>query len=235
MAAAAPLPAPDLAPATAPMHEAAPATAWLHCPLARQRLEQRLRARIPDVEHVEIDSADVLAEGDAPSQCGGAHLRIEVVSPAFEGMRPVDRQRLVHSALSEELASGALHSLPELLTLTPAQRQRRAATARLGWVGDRIRAAVPGVQHLEIKDVTNGHAIEGFYDGSNRALDPNGLELELLVVSDAFLDLKPLARQRLVQEALGPEVISGKIHALPRMKTKTPAQWLAEQGQSVPA
>jgi acid stress-induced BolA-like protein IbaG/YrbA len=151
-----------------------------------------------------------------------------MVSAAFEGMRMLDRQRLVHLALQAELASGAIHSL-QLRTWTPEQWRARAARGYLAWVDDRLRAAVPAVEHLDIKDCTNGHAIEGFLDGSGRALDPNGLELELTVVSQAFRDMRPLARQRLVSEALGPELVSGKIHALPRMKAWTPEQWQAKR------
>merc|ERR1711915_979691 len=95
----------------------------------------------------------------------------------------------------------------------------------LAWVEERLRSAIQAIEHLEVLDVTNGHAVVGFMDGSRRALDPNGLELQLTVVSDTFQGQRPLARQRLVQEALGPEILSGAIHALPRMKTWTSGQW----------
>merc|ERR1712187_824319 len=80
---------------------------------------------------------------------------------------------------------------------------------------------------MEVLDVTNGHAVIGFADGSGRALDPHGLELQLTIVSDVFDGMKLLARQRLVQDALGPEIVSGAIHALPRTRTLTSAQWRA--------
>merc|ERR1719436_1535958 len=143
----------------------------------------------------------------------------------------LERQRLVHVTLQAELASGAIHSL-QLRTWTPAEWRTRAARAHLAWVDDRLRAAVPGVERLEIKDCTNGHAIEGFLDGSRRALDPNGLELELTVVSKVFQGMRPLERQRLVSGALGPELLSGAVHALPRMKAWTPEQWDMKKKQA---
>lgn len=154
-------------------------------------------------------------------------MRLEVVSPAFEGLKALDRQRLVHAALREELESGAIHALPELATLTPEQWRRREARRRIERFAASIRQAVPGVEHLDLVDLTDGHAVQGFYDGSRRSLDPRGLELKVTVVSPAFEGLRPLARQRLVQDALGPEILSGAIHALPHLRTWTPSQWRA--------
>jgi len=41
---------------------------------------------------------------------GESHFNVTVESAAFEGLRPVERQRLVYKVLAEELA-GPLHAL----------------------------------------------------------------------------------------------------------------------------
>ena len=48
-----------------------------------------------------------------------SHFKVTVVSPAFEGVRPVQRHRMVYEALAVEMA-GPLHAL-QLETLTPAE------------------------------------------------------------------------------------------------------------------
>jgi len=192
---------------------------WVECPHVQARFRSQLEAAIPDIQHLEMD-IECAACGD------GADLTLLIVSDAFENYRPLDRQRLVFTALQVELSSGAIHSLQQLQTLTLAQWQLRRRKRHLAWVEERLREAVP-IEHLEITDVTNGHAVEGFFDGSKRALDPTGLELQINVVSPAFEGRKLLDRQRLVADALEPELLSGKIHALPRMKAWTIAQWHA--------
>mmetsp|Transcript_12610 Transcript_12610/g.36803 ORF Transcript_12610/g.36803 Transcript_12610/m.36803 type:complete len:231 (+) Transcript_12610:79-771(+) len=200
---------------------------WANCPHAQEQFRKRLSTSIPVIELLEIEEAGA-ANG---SHCSGANPKLTIVSSSFEGLRPLMRQRLVHVGLHEELTSGAIHSLPDLQTLTPAQWRARKTRARLAWVEERLRSAIPALEHLEIVDVTNGHAIVGFHDGSRRALDPDGLELQLLVVSPSFDGMRLLERQRLVSEALGPELVSGAIHALPRMKAWTPAQWCAARAR----
>lgn len=200
---------------------------WPSCPHASDHVHKKLEATISGIEFFSMEEA-------APSQVGAcvtedetapANLKLTVVSTVFDGMPILQRHRLVHVALQAELESGAIHSLPDLQTLAPEQWILKHAAARVSWVEPRLRAAIPCIEHLDILDVTNGHAVLGFKDGSKRALDPKGLELELTVVSSSFEGLKPLARQRLVSEALGAELLSGAVHALPRMKTLTPAQW----------
>ena len=44
------------------------------------------------------------------------------VGDAFEGLSPVKRQQLVYAALSDEIASGALHAI-SIKTFTPVQWQ----------------------------------------------------------------------------------------------------------------
>lgn len=147
-------------------------------------MRKHLEATIPNVELLLVEDTSI----GQPASCNvdgrcGADLKLTVVSPSFEGIHSLQRQRLVHVALEWELASGAIHSLPELQTLTPVEWVK---SARFSWVEERLRAGIPQVEHLDITDVTNGHAVLGFRDGSKRALNPNGLELQICVVSPAF-------------------------------------------------
>ena len=49
--------------------------------------------------------------GHAGARSGGeSHFNVEIKSAAFEGLRPVERQRLIHRVLAEELA-GPVHAL----------------------------------------------------------------------------------------------------------------------------
>lgn len=50
---------------------------------------------------------------------GGDHLQVTVVSSAFKGLTRVKQHQLVYGALSQELASEAIHALA-LQTSTPA-------------------------------------------------------------------------------------------------------------------
>ena len=54
------------------------------------------------------------------------HFKVLVVSPAFEGLGPVDRHRKVNALLAPEFAAG-LHAL-SLRALTPAQWEREQAS-----------------------------------------------------------------------------------------------------------
>jgi stress-induced morphogen len=52
----------------------------------------------------------------------GSHIIVEVVSEAFEGKRPVARQRMVYQALWEEMsAGGALHAVDSIIAKTPSE------------------------------------------------------------------------------------------------------------------
>eukprot|EP00405_Crypthecodinium_cohnii_P011198 CAMPEP_0206433100 /NCGR_PEP_ID=MMETSP0324_2-20121206/8331_1 /ASSEMBLY_ACC=CAM_ASM_000836 /TAXON_ID=2866 /ORGANISM="Crypthecodinium cohnii, Strain Seligo" /LENGTH=266 /DNA_ID=CAMNT_0053899299 /DNA_START=76 /DNA_END=876 /DNA_ORIENTATION=+ len=212
---------------------------WSSCPRAQEKLRLRIHALIPKTHSVELEEvvlteeeeqqeldlstvASSSASSDVSSTEGrGVRLRLEVVSETFENMRSTDRQRMVQRALENELASGAIHALPDLRTLTPVQWHRN----QIQRFEQRLHEKVGGIERLEIIDLTDGHAVEGYFDGSGRSLDPRGLELQVAVVSSAFEGLRPLARHQLVQDALGPEILSGAIHALPHLKTWTPAQW----------
>nr|WP_297459285.1 BolA family protein [uncultured Halomonas sp.] len=50
----------------------------------------------------------------------GCNFQVIAVGEAFDGLSPVKRQQLIYGALSEEIASGALHAV-SIRTYTPAQ------------------------------------------------------------------------------------------------------------------
>ena len=53
----------------------------------------------------------------------GYHHEVLIVSPAFEGLRPVKRQQLVYGVLNPYIADGSLHAV-NMKTLTPAEYQQ---------------------------------------------------------------------------------------------------------------
>lgn len=50
----------------------------------------------------------------------GYHYDVLVVSPVFEGLRPVKKQQLVYAVLQDRIADGSLHAV-NMKTLTPAE------------------------------------------------------------------------------------------------------------------
>jgi len=62
-----------------------------------------------------IDQSEVTMEGD------GCNCSTVVVSPIFEGMSLLQRQRTVLAVVSEEIKSGELHAL-SVKTYTPNER-----------------------------------------------------------------------------------------------------------------
>lgn len=72
-----------------------------------EQIRQLIQAALPD--------ADVRVYGD-----DGVHFEAEVISPAFAGLRLLQRHRLVYAALGD-LMGGAIHALA-LKTLTPEER-----------------------------------------------------------------------------------------------------------------
>jgi acid stress-induced BolA-like protein IbaG/YrbA len=61
-----------------------------------------------------IPGAQVEVTGD------GSHFEAVVVSDAFEGKSPIQKQRLVMDTVKPQIASGELHAL-SIKTLTPAE------------------------------------------------------------------------------------------------------------------
>jgi len=52
-----------------------------------------------------LKEATVIADGD------GSHFQVTVVSNQFDGLRPVKRQQMVYSLLTEHITSGDLHAI----------------------------------------------------------------------------------------------------------------------------
>ena len=61
-----------------------------------------------------------IADSEVQVNVDGSHVNLVVVSPAFEGLSPVKKQQLVYGALSDEIASGAIHAV-NMKTFTPEQ------------------------------------------------------------------------------------------------------------------
>jgi acid stress-induced BolA-like protein IbaG/YrbA len=62
-----------------------------------------------------IDQSEVTMEGD------GCNCSAVIVSPIFEGLSLLQRQRAVLGVVKEEIKSGELHAL-SVKTFTPAER-----------------------------------------------------------------------------------------------------------------
>lgn len=72
-------------------------------------INQRLAEHFPDAE-IDVD-------GD------GSHYQVSVVSPVFEGLRPVKRQQLVYAALNDWIRDGSLHAV-NITACTPAENTK---------------------------------------------------------------------------------------------------------------
>ncbi|WP_192036582.1 BolA family protein [Halomonas sp. YLGW01] len=69
-----------------------------------------------------------IADCDFHIQGEGCNFQVIAVGEVFNGLTPVKRQQLIYGALSEEIASGALHAV-SIKTYTPAQWQTAADSA----------------------------------------------------------------------------------------------------------
>ncbi|GAB3340335.1 MULTISPECIES: BolA family protein [Chromohalobacter] len=58
----------------------------------------------------------------------GCNFQVVAVGDVFEGLSPVKRQQLIYSALSDEIASGALHAI-SIKTYTPSQWEQSPENA----------------------------------------------------------------------------------------------------------
>ena len=69
---------------------------------------------------IEVTDESHLHAGHAGAREGGeSHFRVHIVSPSFEGLSRVARQRLVNDALRQEMAN-QIHALA-MKTLTPQE------------------------------------------------------------------------------------------------------------------
>ena len=82
-------------------------------------IRSKLTANLADAQ-VDVVNESHLHAGHAGSPgTGSSHFRVRVVSPDFDGLTRVARQRLVYGLLKEEL-DGPVHALA-LETKTPAE------------------------------------------------------------------------------------------------------------------
>ena len=87
---------------------------------------------------------------------------------------------------------------------------------------DSLQTLLGPMTHWALSDVSDGHVIEGAKNG--RALSASGIELQCLVVSDAFEGVARVTRQQRVQSVFHGELQTGQVHAL-AMRCMTPDEW----------
>lgn len=81
-------------------------------------LEKILSERLQAV-HAEVLDDSAKHRGHAGARQGAGHFKARVVSPAFEGLAPVERHRRVYEALASEMKA-EIHAL-SLKLYTPTE------------------------------------------------------------------------------------------------------------------
>ena len=76
------------------------------------------------IEEVQAAVQAAISDSEVQAKFEGSHVHLLVISTAFEGASPVKRQQMVYAALSEAIASGAIHAV-HMKTLTPAEYQQQ--------------------------------------------------------------------------------------------------------------
>lgn len=84
----------------------------------RHRLEERFAPTMLEV----IDESHLHA-GHAGARTGKGHFRVRIVAPAFAGLPPLRRHRLVYDSL-DELMTSDIHAL-SIEALAPAENLER--------------------------------------------------------------------------------------------------------------
>jgi len=86
----------------------------------RNLIEQRIRESLGPCTTLDVDDQSAAHAGHAGArESGGGHFSVLVVSPAFEGLSQLQRQRKVYAALADEM-KGRIHAL-SMTCLTPAE------------------------------------------------------------------------------------------------------------------
>ncbi|MCO5131718.1 MAG: BolA family transcriptional regulator [Xanthobacteraceae bacterium] len=76
----------------------------------QDRIAAKLTAAFAPISLDVVDESD-RHTGHAGHRPGGeTHFQVHIVSPAFDGKSRVERHRMIHQALAEELAGG-IHAL----------------------------------------------------------------------------------------------------------------------------
>jgi len=81
-----------------------------------QRIVDLLTTEL-DAVHVEVEDQSAQHAGHPGARAGGGHYLLQVVSPRFSGLTPLQSQRLVYQALGAMMRED-IHAL-QMLTLTP--------------------------------------------------------------------------------------------------------------------
>ena len=83
-------------------------------------IDKTLRKKLK-AQHIEIVDESYLHRGHKAAG-GGGHYAVKVVSPEFDGVNLIDRNRMVYSALDEEINGNPklIHAL-QIKTFTPDQ------------------------------------------------------------------------------------------------------------------
>ena len=76
-----------------------------------ENMQDKIREGLGGADEVEV----IDVSGDA------RHVSIRVVSEAFEGKSPINRQRLVYKCIWEEMQSERVHAVQGIETKTPAE------------------------------------------------------------------------------------------------------------------
>jgi acid stress-induced BolA-like protein IbaG/YrbA len=66
--------------------------------------------------------------------------------------------------------------------------------------------------------------INAHLDDCEVTVQGEGSHYEILVISEVFAGLRPVAKQQLIYAALGDQIADGTIHAV-NIRTFTPEQW----------
>lgn len=86
----------------------------------RALIEQKLTAALgPDVKFEIDDQSAAHAGHTGARESGGGHYAVRIVTPAFEGLSQVQRQRRVYAVLANEM-KGRIHAL-SMTCLTPVE------------------------------------------------------------------------------------------------------------------
>jgi BolA protein len=85
----------------------------------RTHIEERLREAFAPVIELDVIDQSAAHAGHAGAREGGGHFHVIVVAEAFEGKSPVQRQRAVYQALSDEMQS-SIHAL-SMNCMSPAE------------------------------------------------------------------------------------------------------------------
>ncbi len=84
-----------------------------------ERMNEKLTAALSPLRLSIVDESHKHAGHAGWREGGESHFKLEIVSDHFNGKSRVERQRMVYSALADELKD-AVHAL-QLKTLTPSE------------------------------------------------------------------------------------------------------------------